>query len=163
MKRYRVVAVPFLALFLILLILFLLSEALGIPLLTDPTPVLERGGMLGALVGVGLLVVDVTLPVPSSLVMVTHGALFGVAIGTLLSLVGSTGAALAGFAIGRRGGALLPRLVSANDREWANRLLTRWGMLAIIVTRPVPLLAETTAIVVGSSPLGWRRMELAAL
>jgi uncharacterized membrane protein YdjX (TVP38/TMEM64 family) len=163
MKRYWVDAVPFLALFLILLILFLLSEALGIPLLTDPTPVLERGGMLGALVGVSLLVVDVALPVPSSLVMVTHGALFGVAIGTLLSLVGSTGAALVGFAIGRRGGPLLARLVSANERGRVNRLLTRWGMLAIIVTRPVPLLAETTAIVVGSSPLGWGRMALAAL
>jgi uncharacterized membrane protein YdjX (TVP38/TMEM64 family) len=163
MKRYWVDAVPFLALFLILLILFLLSEALGIPLLTDPTPVLERGCVLGALVGVGLLVVDVALPVPSSLVMVTHGALFGVAIGTLLSLVGSTGAALVGFAIGRRGGPLLARLVSANERGRANRLLTRWGMLAIIVTRPVPLLAETTAVVVGSSPLGWGRMALAAL
>jgi uncharacterized membrane protein YdjX (TVP38/TMEM64 family) len=163
MKRYWVDAIPFLALFLILLILFLLSEALGIPLLTDPTPVLERGGVLGALVGVGLLVVDVALPVPSSLVMVTHGALFGVAIGTLLSLVGSTGAALVGFAIGRRGGPLLARLVSANERGRANRLLTRWGMLAIIVTRPVPLLAETTAVVVGSSPLGWGRMALAAL
>jgi uncharacterized membrane protein YdjX (TVP38/TMEM64 family) len=163
MKRYRVVAVSFLALFLILLILFLLSEALGIPLLTDPSPGLERGGVLGALIGVGLLVVDVALPVPSSLVMVAHGALFGVAIGTLLSLAGSTGAALVGFAIGRRGAPLLARLVSAKERGQADRLLTRWGMLAIIVTRPVPLLAETTTIVVGSSPLGWGRVALAAL
>jgi uncharacterized membrane protein YdjX (TVP38/TMEM64 family) len=163
MKRYKVVAVSFLAPFLILLILFLLSEALGIPLLTDPAPGLEWSGVLGALGGVGLLVVDVALPVPSSLVMVAHGALFGVAIGIILSLVGSTGAALVGFAIGRRGGPLLARLVSANERARVNRLLTRWGMLAIIVTRLVPLLAETTTIVVGSSPLGWGRMALAAL
>ena len=88
----------------------------------------------------------VALPVPFSLVMVAHGALFGVAVGTtLLSVVGSTVAALVGFALGRRGGPLLTRLVPPEERVRADRLLTRWGTLAIIVTRPVPLLAETTA------------------
>ena len=61
------------------------------------------------------------------------------------------------------GGPLLARLVPAKERVRADRLLTRWGMLAIIVTRPVPLLAETTMVVVGSSPLGWGRVALAAL
>jgi uncharacterized membrane protein YdjX (TVP38/TMEM64 family) len=109
------------------------------------------------------LVADVALPVPSSLVMIAHGALFGVVIGTLLSLVGSTGAALAGFAIGRRSGPLLARLVPVEELVQADCLLIRGGMLAIIVTRPVPLLAETTAIVVGTSRLGWERATLAAL
>ena len=150
-------------LFGIFLALFLLVEAFDITLLKEPSFWLEHAGVLAGFAGVCSLVADVALPVPSSLVMIAHGALFGVVIGTLLSLVGSTGAALAGFAIGRRGGPLLARLVSANERARVNRLLTRWGMLAIIVTRPVPLLAETTTIVVGSSPLGWGRMALAAL
>ena len=110
-----------------------------------------------------MLVVDAALPVPSSLVMVAHGTRFGVAIGTVLSIVGSTGAALLGFALGRRGGPLLTQLVPPEERAWADRLLVRWGTLAIIVTRPVPLLAETTAIMAGASPLGWRRVALAAL
>ena len=160
MRQYSRIAA---LLFGIFLALFLLVEAFDITLLKEPSFWLEHAGVLAGFAGVCLLVADVALPVPSSLVMIAHGALFGEVIGTLLSLVGSTGAALAGFAIGRRGGALLPRLVSANERERANRLLTRWGMLAIIVTRPVPLLAETTAIVVGSSPLGWGRVALAAL
>lgn len=150
-------------LFGILLTLFLLVEALNVTLLKEPSFWLEQAGVLAGFAGVCLLVSDVALPVPSSLVMVAHGALFGVAIGTLLSLVGSTGAALVGFAIGRRGGPLLARLVPAEERRQADRLLIRWGMLAIIVTRPVPLLAETTAIVVGTSPLGWGRVALAAL
>lgn len=33
----------------------------------------------------------------------------------------------------------------------------------MIVTRPIPLLAETVAIMAGASPLGWRRMALVAL
>lgn len=143
--------------------LFLVVEASGAPLLTDPSPWLERGGVLGALVGVGLLVADVVLPVPSSLVMVAHGALFGVVAGTLLSLAGSTGAALAGFALGRRGGPLLARLVPSEERARADRLLSRWGAVAIVVTRPVPLLAETVTILAGASPLGWGRASVAAL
>ena len=145
------------------LCLFFLVEALGIPLLVDPTPWLNHGGVWAAALGVGLLIADVLLPVPSSLVMVAHGALFGVVVGTLLSLLGSTGAAVFGFWIGRRGGKLLERLVTPEERERADRLLEQWGMLAIIVTRPIPLLAETVAIMAGASPLGWGRTALAAL
>jgi len=159
-RNYSIIAA---LLFGILLTLFLLVEALNVTLLKEPSSWLEQAGVLAGFAGVCLLVSDVALPVPSSLVMVAHGALFGVAIGTLLSLVGSTGAALVGFAIGRWGGPLLTRLVPVEERRQADRLLIRWGMLAIIVTRPVPLLAETTAIVVGTSPLGWGRVALAAL
>lgn len=143
--------------------LFFLVEALGIRLLVEPTPWLNRGGLLAATLGVGLLIADVLLPVPSSLVMVAHGALFGVVGGTLLSLVGSLGATMFGFWLGRRGRRLLERLVHSEERERANNLLKRWGALAIIVTRPVPLLAETVAIMAGTSPMNWGRTALAAL
>jgi uncharacterized membrane protein YdjX (TVP38/TMEM64 family) len=161
MKRHMIIMGVMIASFLLL---FIVVEALGVPLLTDPTPWMGRGGVLAASLGVGLLVADVLLPVPSSLVMVAHGALFGVAVGTLLSLVGSVGAALFGFAVGRRGGRLMERLVTPAERDRADRLLKRWGVLAIIVTRPVPLLAETVAIMAGaSSSLGWGRVALASL
>src|SRR5215216_2133165 len=160
MKRYLLIVVALVTCFTVL---FFIAEALGVPLLSDPTPWMKHGGLLAASLGVGLLIADVVLPVPSSLVMVAHGALFGVVIGTTLSVVGSTGAALVGFALGRRGGPLLAGLVPAEERARADRLLARWGTLAIIVTRPVPLLAETTAIVAGASTLEWRRVALAAL
>jgi uncharacterized membrane protein YdjX (TVP38/TMEM64 family) len=160
LKRYWTVVVSILALLLILVVLI---ETLGIPVLTRPSSWLEQGGLIGALVGVGLLVVDVALPVPSSLVMVTHGALFGVVIGTILSLAGSTAATVVGFALGRRGEPLLSRFMSPEERVRADRLLARWGVLTIIVTRPVPLLAETTAIMAGASHLSWTSLTLAAL
>jgi uncharacterized membrane protein YdjX (TVP38/TMEM64 family) len=160
MKRYLLIMGGMVVFFLLL---FAVAELLGVRLLTDPTPWLEHGGIAAACVGVGLLVADVLLPVPSSLVMVAHGALFGVWVGTLLSLVGSVGAALFGFAIGRRGGGLLERLVTREERERADRLLQRWGALAVIVTRPVPLLAETVAIMAGTSSMGWGRLTLAAV
>lgn len=160
MKRYLLVMAALIAGFTIL---FVIVEALRVPLLSDPTPWMQHGGVLAAALGVGLLILDVLLPVPSSLVMVAHGALFGVIVGTLLSLSGSLGAALFGFAIGRRGGKILERLVTPAERARANNLLARWGALAIIITRPIPLLAETVAIMAGASSLGWGTVTLASV
>ena len=160
MKHYLLLIGAMMAL---LLGLFGLATQLDVPLLSDPRPWLERRGPLAALVGVGLLAGDVVLPVPSTLVMMAHGALFGVTLGTALSLVGSTVSALVGFAIGRSGGPLLARLVPESERQRAYALLSRWGGLAVLVTRPVPIVAETVAILAGTSPMGWGRMVLATL
>ena len=147
----------------IFLALFGLVEALGVPLLTDPWATLRGVGTFAAPLGVGLLVADVLLPVPSSLVMTAHGALFGVAVGSLLSLAGALGAGLFGFSLGRRGGPLLERLVPADERARAGALLDRWGDLAVVATRPVPVLAETVAILAGASPMTWTRMTFATV
>ncbi|GBF04619.1 hypothetical protein DAERI_020216 [Deinococcus aerius] len=159
MKQYWAVVGALVAVFLVL---FVVVEALGLPLLTDPLPFLRRGGAAAGLVGVALLATDVLLPVPSSVVMLAHGALYGAPLGTLLSLVGSVGATLLGFALGRRGGPLLERLVPPGARTRSEALLRRWGPLALVVTRPVPLLAETVAVLAGASPLRWRQVIPAA-
>ena len=160
MRRYLLTAV---ALIVFFTVLFVIVEALGVPLLSDPTPWMKHGGILAAIIGVALLMADVVLPVPSSIVRVAHGALFGVLWGTMLSLVGSVGAAVFGFAIGRRGGGLLERVVTPAERARASSILERWGTLAIIVTRPVPLLAETVAIMAGASSMSWRAIILASI
>ncbi len=146
-----------------MLVIFVVVEALGVEPLRDPRPLLDAGGALAAAAGIGLLMADVFLPVPSSGVMLAHGALFGVVVGAALSLVGSVGAFAMGFAVGRRGERAVERLVAEEERRRAERLLCRWGVLAIVVTRPVPILAETTAFMAGASPLGWRASVVAAL
>lgn len=160
MRRYWMVLATMLG---VLLALFAAVEALGVPLLTDPAPWLDEGGWSAAVVGVVLLLADVVLPVPSSLLMIAHGAAFGVPLGALLSVVGSTGSAMLAFAIGRKGGPLLERFVSEEEWRRADALLRRYGTLAIVATRPIPLLAETTAIIAGTSSLRPGPMALAAL
>ena len=54
----------------LLLALFFLVDALGLELLIDPTPWLKHGGFGAGTLGVGLLIADVLLPAPFSLVMV---------------------------------------------------------------------------------------------
>lgn len=160
MKRYWTLAALIAASFLVL---FLAAESLDIPVLRDPSEWLEEGGVAAAAAGVSLLTADVLLPVPSSAVMIAHGALFGVWLGMALSLLGSVGAAVVGFALGRRGGGLIARFVPAEERARADRMLQRWGSLAIVASRPVPLLAETVMILAGASPAGWGRSIAAAL
>ena len=145
------------------LAVFLVAEVFAVPLLEDPASWLPGGGVLAGVAGVGLLTADVVLPVPSSLVMVVHGALFGVVIGAALSLLGGMGSALAGYGLGRVGGPPLLRSVcSEAERDRADLLVRRWGLLAVAATRPVPLLAETVAVVAGASCLGPVRTTVAA-
>ena len=150
------------ALFGLLLALFFLFEALDIPILTDASVIDRLGGMNSALLGVGLLVIDVFLPVPSSFVMVAHGRLFGVVAGTVLSMFGQMGAALLGAAIGRAGGPLMARMVSPEEKVRADRFLHRWGALGLVISRPIPLFAETVAILAGASRVPWPKVALGA-
>ncbi|HEU0165916.1 MAG TPA: VTT domain-containing protein [Thermomicrobiales bacterium] len=154
-RRYALIA---LGIAIFVLASFLLVEALHIPLLVDPSNHLEKGGFGAAALGVGLLIVDVVLPVPSSLVMTAQGALFGIVVGTILSMIGSIGAAMVGYGIGRKSTRLIARFVTPEEQAQSNRLINRWGPLALIVTRPVPVLAETTAIMAGTSSLTWRQV-----
>lgn len=140
-----------------LLVVFGVASVSGLEI-EDPTPLLHGAAIAGVL----LLIADVVLPVPSSLVMAAHGALFGIVPGALLSIVGSTAAALTGFALGRAGNDVIRRFVTPAEHDRAGAMLQRWGVLAIVLSRPVPILAETVAILAGSSPLTWRQAALAA-
>lgn len=157
MKRYGLICAGMIIVFLAL---FGVVEALDVPVLSDPREAMSGGGLVAACVGVGLLIADVVLPVPSSWVMVANGALFGAVLGAGLSLLGSLGAAWFGFALGRRGGPLLTRLMSEEERRRGDALLERWGLVAIIATRPVPILAETVVILAGTSAASWGRLTV---
>lgn len=159
MRRFALVSLGLVAL---LLVIFAITEWLQIPILTDPTPWLSRGRPLAGGISVGLLVADVLIPVPSSLLMIANGALFGLWGGAALSMAGGMGAALAGWAIGRRGGALLARALSPAEEARAQRLIQRWGVLAVVITRPVPVLAETVAMMAGALGMSWPRVALGA-
>jgi uncharacterized membrane protein YdjX (TVP38/TMEM64 family) len=155
LTRYFLLIGGALALFLVI---FLVAEALSVAVLDDPTPWLGGGDAFDGAIGTALLIADVVLPVPSSLIMIAYGALFGIVGGASVSLVGSLGAAMAGYAIGRCAGPPLLRSVcSEAEHARADRFVRRWGALAVAASRPVPLLAETVAIAAGASSLGVTR------
>jgi uncharacterized membrane protein YdjX (TVP38/TMEM64 family) len=153
--RRHVYAAVFAALVLLFLATFAVVEQSQLPLLTDSRPGLTAGPWMAGVIGVGLLLADVVLPVPSSGVMVVHGAVYGVVIGSILSLLGGTGATVVAFLLGRRSRATLERLAGPEQQARATALLDRFGIWAVLLTRPVPVLAETVAIMAGTGRLGW--------
>lgn len=152
MKRYWAAAA---ATFAVFGLVFAVVEMAGFRTLTDPRSAMEAGGWAAAAIGIALLAGDALLPVPSSIVMVLHGALYGAVVGGAVSFAGRLGAAAFGFAIGRRGGPMLERLTGREEAERADCLLQRWGALGIVLSRPVPLVAETTMVLAGASSLSW--------
>jgi membrane protein DedA with SNARE-associated domain len=78
-----------------------------------------------------------------------------------LSFTGTLAATALGFVLGRRSRRVVARLVPAEERARAEELLMRYGPHAIVASRPVPMLAESTVIVAGAGGLAWSRVLVA--
>lgn len=151
-------------LMLAMLLLFFVGQALQLPFLAEDTSfLLSQKKWVAGLAGIGLLLVDVIAPVPSSIVMLVNGMLFGVVGGTVLSVIGGFGAALIGFWLGTRSAVVGRRWMGDVAMTRANAFLQRYGMIAIIVSRPVPILAEAITIIAGMARMPGRKFFLAVL
>ena len=140
----------------------LIEDVLGIPLEANARAWIENPGTSGAVAVVALLALDVFLPVPSSVIMVLSGALFGVVPGAMLALVGSISGEWLGFELVRRyGQPMATALIGENEVPKFDRFFERHGVMAIIVTRPLPIVMETMSVVAGLSQMR-RRAFLAA-
>ncbi|HAR64732.1 MAG TPA: hypothetical protein DCR55_00745 [Lentisphaeria bacterium] len=148
---------------LLLLGLFALAELLQIPVLTPGNFVLPTEPVPVACAIVGLLVLDVVLPVPSGLVMLAAGHQFGVLVGTSLVCLGALLGAVFAWELGRLGGRRLEKVVTVQERKKITRALNRWGMLFIVVTRPVPLVAEVVLLVAGAAAMSRLRVYTATV
>ena len=124
----------------------------------DPPP---AAGVVAA-VEIGVLTADILLPVPSSLVTTLGGAVLGVGLGTLCGWLGMTLAALLGWGLGRLLGSRAIARLSAEEQAFVHRFRRRTADLLVILSRPIPLLAEAAAVVVGGSGMPLRRFLPAA-
>lgn len=116
--------------------------------------------LLGAVVMI-LLAVDVVLPVPSSIVNTASGALFGWTIGAMVAWGGLMIGCAGGWALGRSvGRAGLLRFMGKTDLSRAEAIAERFGNTAIVVSRPIPVLAEASTLLAGACGVPFRRMML---
>jgi len=124
----------------------------------DPPP---PASVLAAL-EVGVLAADLLLPVPSSMVATLGGAALGVGVGTACAWLGMTAGACCGWWLGRTtAGRALERL-AADDRVALARQERRLGPLLVVLTRPLPLLAEAVALFAGAAGMPLPRFLAAA-
>jgi uncharacterized membrane protein YdjX (TVP38/TMEM64 family) len=140
----------------------LVEDVLGVPLEQMAIDWLDDAGLGSAGLIVALLAADVLLPIPSSLVMVLSGAAFGIVWGSLLSLTGSILGEWLGFELVRRLGRRVTRSVAGDDElAQVNRFFERHGAVAVLVTRPLPIVMETMSLAAGLSGMT-RRVFLIA-
>jgi uncharacterized membrane protein YdjX (TVP38/TMEM64 family) len=113
-----------------------------------------------ALLVAGFLTLDVFLPVPSSLVSTAAGALLGFVRGTIVVWVGMTAGCILGYLLGSRATGAARRFVGAESLARAEGVAADYGNWAIVVCRPVPVLAEASVILAGLVRTPWRRFLL---
>jgi uncharacterized membrane protein YdjX (TVP38/TMEM64 family) len=94
----------------------------------------------------GLLVADIVLPVPSSLVIAAAAVILGLGMGTAVSWVGLTIGCVMGYALGRSSG---ERLLGADDIERMRASHMKLGSWMVFLLRGVPVLAEASVIYAG--------------
>lgn len=137
-----------LAVVALILVPFFLFEsyftALGERVASGDVPVVWAVTIIG-----GLLALDVVLPVPSSLVSAAAGVLLGFWGGTIVIWTGMTVSCVLAYAIGARSSRLAQRLVGDEGLTRAQDLAARFGDLAIVICRPVPVVAEASVIFAG--------------
>lgn len=97
-----------------------------------------------------LLALDVFLPVPSSLIATASGVLLGFMQGSLVTWMGMQAGALIGYALGRSAGrGAARRFVGEGELRRAEHSHCRWGGFSLVVSRAVPVLAESSVLLAG--------------
>lgn len=161
MRRWGVLAIA-IAL-AVMLTKFVVEDVFGVDLLPTIQRWISHPGPAAATAVIGLLMVDIVVPIPSSIVMVLAGAVFGAVHGAILSLIGSLGCSIVGFELTRRyGRRASARLVGDEEIARLEGTFARHGAGAVFVTRPLPVVKETISVVAGLSAMPRRAYLVAA-
>lgn len=124
----------------------------------------DSGMMLAAFLIIFLLLIDLLLPIPSSLVMGLSGSLFGIFNGMLLSLTGAMLTALTGYYICRVfGHRMFTRFIGEEDTTNIEQWFERYGVYAIIISRPIPMLTEVLSCLAGATKFSAGQFILSSL
>lgn len=119
--------------------------------------------LVGIVIG-GLLSVDILAPIPSSIVSTGGGYFLGFILGTLVSLTGMTVSCIIGYYLGAKfGNPISERLVGSQELLKFEKLQKKYGDFVIIISRAVPVLAETSILVAGIGRMPLNRFILIIL
>lgn len=109
------------------------------------------------LAGIGLLLADLLLPIPGTVVMSALGAVYGFWFGGLIASAGAMLAGMFGYGVGRFFKEdFAKRWLGERDFEKGKALFRRGGGWVIAISRALPILPEVLACMAGllRMPLG---------
>jgi 3-dehydroquinate synthase len=140
----------------IFLFLFIIFETSGLITLEKINFLVMESGPFAAAIIIFFLVIDLILPMPSTVLMTFSGAFYGVFIGTLINVTGSLLASLAGFAITRKLGKARLFLDKA-EKQSMDEWFVKWGEGILILSKMIPIVSETMACFAGLTGISWRK------
>jgi uncharacterized membrane protein YdjX (TVP38/TMEM64 family) len=112
--------------------------------------------------GIGLIVGDLVLPIPTPPVMATMGTLYGAIAGGLIASVGSILAGITAYGLARLLGRRGIRLLAADDELARFRaFFDSWGTAGIIASRALPVVPEIMTLLAGAARMHFGRFVLA--
>jgi uncharacterized membrane protein YdjX (TVP38/TMEM64 family) len=106
-----------------------------------------------ALVSFFVLASDILLPVPSSIVMFTNGYVLGTVYGAAISLLSLMAGSVVGYYLGK----FTSLGLKSGADERASNIISRFGVLSILITRGIPVLSETICIICGYNKMPFKK------
>lgn len=158
----RLVATFFLFAALVLIPFAIWGEGLEVMFSQEGTIAwLYEYGTWAWLVGIGLLMADLLLPLPNSLIMSAFGYLYGWFWGGVLAVAGSFLAGALGYELCRRvGEKAVVWILGEKDRSRGERLFATSGGWLIALSRWLPVLTEVIACLAGLNRMPVRSFYL---
>ncbi len=109
---------------------------------------LQWAGPLGA----GLLISDLILPIPTTVIIGAMAAVLGIGPAVAWGWLGLSLAGITGYSLARLGGRrLADRLASPAEQKQNENFFNTWGGLAVILSRMLPILPEALSVTAGLS------------
>ena len=108
---------------------------------------------------IAALASDILLPVPSGPLITLAGGQLGVAVTAIAAWLGLMLGGLVAFAIAKRWGhAAAAKFASADELQRLVQVARKHDVGLILITRPLPILAEAAVLVAGVLDVEWRRL-----
>jgi uncharacterized membrane protein YdjX (TVP38/TMEM64 family) len=112
--------------------------------------------------GILLLVGDLALPVPGTVVISALGYIYGTLLGGVIASVGMMAAGLSGYGLGRLcGEKFARRWLGERDFDRGNRLFAKSGGWVVALSRALPILPEVISCTAGLVRMPLRRFAVA--
>jgi len=120
---------------------------------------LQSSGNWAWAAGIGLLVIDLFLPILGTVVMSALGLIYGWFLGGLLSAIGSIAAGLLAYGLSRKLGRRAIRLLTGQDElsEGERLFGGETGGWLVAFSRWMPVLPEVVACLAGISKMPFKR------
>ena len=123
---------------------------------------LQNWGTLAWAAGILLLVLDLFLPLPNTLVIAALGWKYGVFLGGLIGAFGSMLSGLLAYGLSRKlGRGVARRMISEAEMDRGERLFRRSGGWIVALSRWLPMMPEIIACSAGLARMPLRNFVLA--